>query len=831
MGFFENNLNAKVNARRGWKNWLMLSFLFLIAAGLQVSAQVGGEWMPEGAAPNTQGQVENIVPNDEVVGAVHVVVTHPTNADIVWVGAVNGGVWRTDNATVLSPNWVRLTDSMTSSERSLSIGALDLDPTDGTFQTLIAGLGSYSSFLSIGGDRSGLLRTTDGGATWTALGTVTLAGARVSGVAARGSTIVVSVQSNLDGSLTGAGVFRSTNSGATFTQVSVGNGATTGLPACEAFDLTGDPTDNSRLFTSTRRATVQGGTNGIYRSDDTGATWTRVSSATMETQMANNSSNVEIAVGNNNNVYVAIANNGRLAGLHRSGDGGGTWTALDLPSPTIHPGGQAGTHMSIVADPNNAFIVYVGGDRQNTPFPNGIGAVDFSGNLFRINAQAAPGSQAAHLTHSSALGAAGGGTASSSSPHADSREMAFDAAGNLIETDDGGVYKRTNPQSDTGDWTSMIGNLQTAEYHNIAYDANANVVMGGAQDTGSSAQETAGSFQWVSVSTADGGDTVVDDISSPGFSTRYASFQNLGGFRRRVYDANNVLQSSTSVPLSVISGPGLSPSFVTPLEINRVDGNRLLILASNGTYESLDQGNTISSISTANHVFDALGSDPISYGADDNADIIYIGSTDRIFVRTGAPGSPVTQSATYPGTGTGRIVRDTVLDPAMGSRAFAVDQQTIYQTDNAGTSWTNITGNIASFDPGILRSLEYLDNDSDDALVVGSDRGIFVAFASDMFSVWQRLGTGIPYAPVMELDYDRGDDLLVAGLMGRGSWTLMEPLASDCPLDLSGNGMIDQADLNLAIEGWNTETPDVDGDDQVTILDLLIILNAFGNCP
>jgi len=36
------------------------------------------------------------------------------------------------------------------------------------------------------------------------------------------------------------------------------------------------------------------------------------------------------------------------------------------------------------------------------------------------------------------------------SPHADSREMAIDADGNLVESDDGGIYKRTSPRTNTG---------------------------------------------------------------------------------------------------------------------------------------------------------------------------------------------------------------------------------------------------------------------------------------------------------------------------------------------------------------------------------------------
>ena len=80
---------------------------------------------------------------------------HSTNANILYVGAVNGGIWSTTNATVSSPNWMALTYF----EEAMSIGAFEFDPTDGTNQTLVAGIGRVS------GVQTGLLRTTDGGAT------------------------------------------------------------------------------------------------------------------------------------------------------------------------------------------------------------------------------------------------------------------------------------------------------------------------------------------------------------------------------------------------------------------------------------------------------------------------------------------------------------------------------------------------------------------------------------------------------------------------------------------------------------------------------------------
>jgi len=118
-----------------------------------------------------------------------------------------------------SPTWVQQTDPLL----SLSIGALDFDPLDTTNQTLVAGIGRFSSFGRRGGARSGLLRTTNGGTTWTSInGGGTLTGKNISGVAVRGARIVVSVNTGDNPAVDQLGIFRSTDSGATFTQISSG---------------------------------------------------------------------------------------------------------------------------------------------------------------------------------------------------------------------------------------------------------------------------------------------------------------------------------------------------------------------------------------------------------------------------------------------------------------------------------------------------------------------------------------------------------------------------------------------------------------------------------
>jgi photosystem II stability/assembly factor-like uncharacterized protein len=720
--------------------------------GLTASAQdplLVRVWRPLGPGPNTLGQTENVVPDNEVVGAVSRLAPHPTNPDILYVGAVNGGVWKTTNATALRPTWIRLTDQ----QASLSIGALELDPTDATHQTLVAGTGRFSSFGRAGGARAGLFRTTDGGATWTPLdGGGVLAGKNISGAAARGPVLLVSANTLDGGRAAQAGIYRSSDAGATFAQVLAGF----------AHDLASDPISPNRLYTTAVGAEAAGTPSGLYRSLDTGATWTRVSDAAIDAQLRATTSNVKLAVGTSNNVYVAIANGGRLTGVFRSGDGGTTWAAMDVP--VAHPGGQASFHLSLAAEPTDPNIVYLGGDRQNI---GDFGARNFSGRLFRGNAAQPLGSQFVHLTNSRSVGPVGGGTLSNSSPHADSRDLAIDARGEIIECDDGGIYRRTRPLDNMGDWFSMNGTLQSTEFHNIAYDSNAHIVIGGAQDTGTPAEQQTAGRRWFEISTADGGDVAVDDRSTPGFSVRYSSTQNLGGFRRQVVDANNMLVSRV-FPAHTLVGGGALPSFgfTAPVELNNADGHRLILGASNGAYESLDQGDTIRLVQPP------LSVSAVAYGGAGNPDILYVGSLSDVWVRTAAFPAPLVRSATYPGSGSGRPVFAVVLDPRRPTTAFVVDPFTVYQTTDAGATWTDITGNLLALDTGTLRSIALMTGRDGDRLVVGTMTGVFAARPDSGFRVWERLGAGLPRVSVYDLEYDATDDVLVAGTLGRGAWIL-----------------------------------------------------------
>jgi photosystem II stability/assembly factor-like uncharacterized protein len=743
---------------------------------------LGGTWQPIGPAPKRNGRSRGGKTGGEVGGAVHALAAHPIDANTLYVGAVNGGIWKTTNATAIRPTWVLQTES----QLSLSIGALEFDPTDATHQTLVAGIGRFSSFGRRGGERLGLLRTVNGGDRWTRIdGGGVLVGKNISGVAPRGRTIVVSVNDADSPGLPPLGIFRSTDFGATFTSISSANGAMWGLPGGVTHDLAGDPANPARLFTGVVGADMVGGQNGVYRSTNTGANWTKVSNEEMDALIIRNiTNNIEIAVGRENNVYVAIVNSSHLAGLFRSGDGGDTWTKLDVPN--LHPVAQGHIHLSIVADPANANIAYIGGDHA---VRSEFGATEGGGRLFRCDASLEPGSQCVHLTHSSLVGPPGGGTLNMTWPHGDSREMVFDANGDIIEADDGGVYRRTSPRTNQGDWFSISNNLQVFEFHSIAYDSNAKIVIGGAQDNGTASQSTPGATVWENESGGDGGDVAVDATSTPGLSIRYTSNQNFDFFRRRVYDADNVLQGVFRPALQLVGCEELlckpeelpTYSFVTPIRLNAVAPRRLIIGAANTVYESFNQGATIRRLLDVTNLeipVNSGGGHPIAYGATGNPDVLYIGSGDRVFVRTAPPPARLRQSSSYPGTGTGLLVVNLAGDPRNPLTACVIDLNTVYLTRDAGSNWINITGNLPSLNAGRLRSVAFVSNASGDAIVVGGNFGVFVALAGSGYKVWDRLGSGFPNALVFQLAYDSRDDILVAGTLGRGAWVLNHPTFS-----------------------------------------------------
>ncbi len=351
--------------------------------------------------------------------------------------------------------------------------------------------------------------------------------------------------------------------------------------------------------------------------------------------------------------------------------------------------------------------------------------------------------------------------------------MTFDAAGNLLEVDDGGIYRRTSPRTNTGDWFSVIGNLQTTEAHDVGWDSLSNLAMTGNQDTGTTYQTSTAATPWVSISTADGGDVAIDNLqlAANSQSVRYSSFQNLGAFRRSVWNAAGVLQSATFPSLTPINGsPAITGAFRTPVETNAVVGGRLLILGANGLYESLNEGGTVNRIGTVG--INDITTNALSYGGVqnnvNNPDVVWAAIGSDVFLRTAGTGA-VSLTPADPTTST---IRDLAVNSRDWANAFVIDNNQVFQTTNAGTSWTDVTG--TSFPVGTdFWSLAFVAGPLSSAVILGTNIGIF-AMSSLQVGVWNAIGAALPRVVTYDMDYDATDDILVAGTLGRGAWALRD---------------------------------------------------------
>jgi len=213
-----------------------------------------------------------------------------------------------------------------------------------------------------------------------------------------------------------------------------------------------------------------------------------------------------------NAVYAAILSDGAiptLEGVFRSDNLGATWTALGAPVPTIFPGGQTLPHGALVADPTDSNVVFVSGDFGGSGF----------GNTWRGDASLLPGSPWTSLDCNGA---------NNTSPHADSRAMVFDAAGNLLQANDGGLFRLVDPNNRMGqrEWLSVNGDIRPTEFHSVAYDPLSGIVFGGTQDNGTPMQSAPGEFTWLQLLAGDGGtpnvkrDGMVPKHAKPGGAGR-----------------------------------------------------------------------------------------------------------------------------------------------------------------------------------------------------------------------------------------------------------------------------------------------------------------------
>jgi hypothetical protein len=647
-----------------------------------------------------------------------------------------------------------------------------------------------SAYVVVGGAAGGVFHTADLGNTWTNVtnnATITaqlqsgnLTNARLADSAAATNPIYLAIADS--GAL--SGVFRSGNTGASWA----------------AMDLP-QTLDASRSITSIDGATPNVVTVSAGENYGTGDR-VRISGA-----------------GKDNGDWTIVAIDNTHFSLNTSAGGaavGAAGTAKVFQG--INRGGQAFPNLTIAADPTSANLVYIAGDAEQfpdrnqpnrTPTDSSLGANDFTARIFRGNASVAaqgPGAVITDATHQwSAL--VNSGTANNSAPHADSRAMVIDA-GQLLYSCDGGINEETSPTDATGHWVSRNGGpnganngLQVTQFFGISYDGLSDIILGGAQDTGTPQQRAAQSQDYVDQTGSDGSNTAVDDFTdAPGDSLRYI------GSTREEYDTanNNVGTNLNIIPAGGVSGfSGFTSLAVSTVAPPAGQSTRVVIVNGSNTamppvtgalFEATNAGTAAtaaainySQITTGagwNGVNEFIGSrypaivvGGMLNGAA-NQNVIYAASGNQIFLRSAATGMGSTLSAT-PGQPVGaNNIYSVAVDPNNWNTAYAVDfSGIVYQTTDAGKTWNSITGNLNQTN---VRSITVVDgtgsNAGNSAVLVGASAGVF-RMLTNAPKVWTKFGQSFPNSDVWGLTYSTSTDKLVAGTSGRGAFELQNTSA------------------------------------------------------
>src|SRR5258706_3104069 len=189
----------------------------------------------------------------------------PRNANVAYLGAPGGGVWKTTDGGV---HWTPLTDS----QPSVAIGSITIDPLNP--DTVLAGTGDNYVY----GD--GLLRSTNGGSSWTFIagpfdGAITNesqffgGGARINQISFHPTNDQIVLAAVWKYPYSGAGIYRSTDNGVTWQQVSALGPATS---------IMFDPTNGNVAYAAI--SDFFGSANaGIYKSTNAGLTWNPMNGA------------------------------------------------------------------------------------------------------------------------------------------------------------------------------------------------------------------------------------------------------------------------------------------------------------------------------------------------------------------------------------------------------------------------------------------------------------------------------------------------------------------------------------------------------------------------
>jgi uncharacterized protein (TIGR03437 family) len=695
------NIDAQARARQSSS---------MAARALEVAG-----WMSIGPQPTNAGSPY------VTAGRINSIAIDPNNSNILYIGAAEGGVWKSTDG---GNTWMPLTDG----QASMATGAIALDPNNSDIIYVGTGEENFALDSYYG---AGILKSTDAGATWTNIvGPFLHAYIGALAVSPSNSQVLLCASDS--------GIWRSDDGANTWTNALKGTGtAVLFNPANgqNAFAALGSPFGSFE--------------NGVYKSTDGGQTWQSFrgggSSALPITDVGRIS--LAIAPSAPSTVFAAIHNytDGSLLDIFKTTDGGSLWSPTHAPDICAATG-QCWYDMTVRVNPTNPDVIFAGGQTSIIRSIDG-GATWVSLSYVGFNEQQII--------------------------HPDYHDLQYTPDGStLYIANDGGMYTTTDISNAGVNWTELNDTLSVTQFYpGVAIaPSNINMAFAGTQDN--SLQLYAGPSGWAAVDCGDGGYSAIDRIVP---FTGYTACVS-GDRVDKTPDGG-----TTWIPAQYGINLDDRAQFVTPMVIDP-SSSRTLYLGTFRIWQTRDaagswfpiskdltggNGATITTIAVA-------PSDP---------NIVYAGTFDGKVQLTnnaldGVTASWIDRAAGLPA----RTVTSITVDPIDSSTAYVTfsgflnsnvkPNQHVFRTTDAGAKWTDISGNLPDLPVNSLA----VDPDLPDTLYIGTDAGVMVS--TNGGGSWASLGNGLPKVVVLSVLLHRPSRTLRAATHGRGVWDILIPLSS-----------------------------------------------------
>jgi hypothetical protein len=670
-------------------------------------------------------------------GRIRSILIHPTNPSIMWVGSVGGGVWKTVDA---GNSWSMLPDLPV----VLAINCMAIDPN--TPSTLYAGTGESSFFNNVVGSSNsavnvgaGVFKSLDGGTTWTQL-------PATSG-AAWNSVNRLTVDKNNPSIVLAAtisGIWRSTDGGNNWSQ----------RTTVKTLDLEIDPNDSTKY--------VAGRADGFAQySTDGGLTWNSAPQFPSATR-------IELAYARSapGTVFAAVTVSGGLR-VWRSTNGGQSYAQQSAGSIVSVLGNYTS---AIWVDPTNPNIVVAGGLDLYRSTNAGVSFSKIS------NWSSYPSS--AHADHHIMV------------PHPN-----FDGSTNrtVFFGTDGGIQRATDVYTvaQTSGWTNMNRGLAITQLYGVAMHPISGVVLGGAQDNGTSrGTPTSGINGWTQPGGGDGS-YPASDPNDPNYF--YMQYQNIGLSR----SSNAGASAGSSIRSGISEG---DPNFMAYILLDPNDSNRLYACGSrlwraNNAKTGFPPAWTavkpaLTCLNSAPPVppDHYLDNPPCNIStvavAKGDSNVVWVGHNNgQIWYTTNglaaAPTWTRVDTAALPDRWVSRIAIDWNDHRRVTVSFLGFAPDNVWRTTDTGTTWSPRWGTGSNVLPPVPVSVIVQHRTAGQRYYAGTDLGLF--YSEDDGLNWLPSVGGPTIVPIDDLTW-RNDKTLVVGTHGRSIWTCDIDAASVVPV-------------------------------------------------